>query len=85
MTGLTAELREEMIKELTGRLNMFIISEIIEHMPKQYLEGFTNLYEQKRPQAEINRFIEEHVPNARQVFSDIFVKFRALLVGKGGS
>jgi hypothetical protein len=85
MTGLTKEQREEMIQELASRLNMFLIGEIIDHMPAKYLEAFTKMHEQNRPQAEINRFIEEHVPNAKQVFSDIFVKFRELLVGKRGS
>lgn len=82
MTAPTREMQEETIKELTGKLNAFIIGEIFDHMPKQYLEAFTKLYEQNRPQAEINRFIEEHMPNARQVFAEIFEKFRRVYGGK---
>lgn len=82
MTGLTADLREEMIQELSRSLNVFIISGIVEHMPGRHLEAFTRLHEENRPQAEINRFIEEHMPNARQVFAEIFEKFQLQYGGK---
>lgn len=82
MTDLTADLREGMIQELARSLNVFMISEILEHMPARYHEAFARLHEENRPQTEINRFIEEHMPNARQVFAEIFEKFRRQYGGK---
>ena len=52
-------------------------------MPEEYLDTFIKMNEQNRSKAEIQRFVQEHVPNAGQVFANAFAEFRKMYVGKG--
>jgi hypothetical protein len=60
-----------------------VVGQIIDHIPKKYLDTFITMNEQKRLKAEIERFIKEHVPYPGQVFANAFAKFREMYVGKG--
>jgi Protein of unknown function (DUF5663) len=84
-SGMTVdkEMQSEMIKELFQRLNTFIVSQLIDHMPKKYRDTFIKMNEEKRPKAEIERFVQEHVPNVEKVFTNAFAEFRKMYGGKG--
>jgi pyruvate/2-oxoglutarate dehydrogenase complex dihydrolipoamide acyltransferase (E2) component len=84
-SGMTIdkEMQSEMIKELFQRLDAFIVDQLLDHMPKKYLDTFIKMNEQKRPKAELERFVQEHVPNAGKVFTNAFAEFRKLYGGKG--
>jgi hypothetical protein len=47
---------------------------ITDHMPEKYLDTFIKINEQNRSKAEIQRFVQEHVPNAGQVFANAFCR-----------
>ena len=74
------EMQEEKIKELFIRLDSFIISAIIEHMPPEHLDEFIKLNDENKPRNEIEAFVKAHMPNAEAVFSKAFVDFRELFL-----
>jgi hypothetical protein len=40
--------------------------------------------EQKRPRAEIERYVKDHIPDVGKVVANSFAKFREMYSGKGG-
>lgn len=78
------EMQEEMIKELFIRLDSFIISAIIEHMPPEHLDEFIRLNDENKPKEEIEQFVKKTMPNAEEVFSKAFVDFRELYLNNAG-
>lgn len=81
MTTLDDSMREEMIKELYTRLDNFITAAVIDNLPSEYLEVFIKLNEDKKPQAEIEAFLKEKMPNYQEVFTKTFAEFRDLYLG----
>lgn len=78
---LTDSMREEMIKDLYVRLDNFITGVIIDHLPDKYYDEFIKLNEEKKPQAEIEAFLKEKMPDHQKVFRDAFSQFRELYLG----
>ena len=81
MTTLDDNMREEMIKELYARLDNFITTAIIDNLPPEYLDEFIKLNEEKKPQAEIEQFLKDKMPNPQEVFANAFSEFRSLYLG----
>jgi hypothetical protein len=73
--------REEMIKELYARLDNYLVTVIVNNLPAEHLDDFVKLNEEKRPQEEINTFLEQKMPNAKEVFAKAFVDFRQFYLG----
>ena len=82
-SGMTLddEMREEMIKELFARLDKHITATIVDNMPEEYIEEFITMTEQKKPREEIEKYIVEKIPNAKEVLSQAFIEFRDLYLG----
>ena len=76
MTSLDEAMKEEMITELYARLDNFIASNIIENLPPEEVENFIKLNEQSKDRSEVERFIQEKVPNAKDVLAQMFSQFR---------
>lgn len=81
MVSLDNQMHEEMIRELYARLDQHIISTVIENLSPQKIEEFIKMNEEKRPQAEIEQYLKENLPNAQDVFTKAFVGFRELYLG----
>ncbi len=81
MTTLDDQMKEEMIKELYARLDSFITSSIVANLPPEHLDAFIKLNEEKKTQAEIEGFLTEKMPNAKDIFTKAFSDFRALYLG----
>lgn len=81
MLTLDNEMREEMIKELYGRLDSFVTSTIIDNLPPEHLEAFIKLNEEKKAQSEVEQFLKDKLPNAPQIFANAFAEFRDLYLG----
>lgn len=73
--------REEMIKELYARLDNFITTAIVDNLPPEHLDNFIKMSEDKKPQAEIEAFLKEKMPNYQEVFTRAFAQFRDLYLG----
>lgn len=70
--------REEMIKELYARLDSYLTTVIVDHLPADHLESFIKMNEEKKSKEEINKFLTENMPNAQEVFTNAFADFRQL-------
>lgn len=81
MTTLDDQMRDEMIKELFARLDNHITATIVDNLPDEHIEEFISMNEQKKPSEEINKFIQDKMPNAQEVFSKAFMDFRDLYLG----
>lgn len=81
MKILDEQMREEMIKELYARLDNHLTSVIVENMPAEHLDAFMRLNEEKKPKAEIEQFLQDKMPNSKEVFAKAFAQFRELYLG----
>lgn len=81
MTTLDDNMREEMIKELYARLDVFITTAIVENMPPEHMETFIKMNEEKKSKEEVEEFLKEKMPNAQEVFAKAFVDFRSHYLG----
>lgn len=81
MATLDDSMKEEMLKELYARLDNFLTSTMMDHMPAEHLETFIKMNEEKKERAEIEQFIKEKIPNAEDVFTKAFMEFRDLYLG----
>lgn len=81
MTSVDIQMKEEMINQLYVRLDSFITTVIIDAMPEENIEEFIQMNEQNKPQTEIAAFLNEKLPNSKEVFSKAFTDFRQMYLG----
>lgn len=81
MTTLDDVMREEMIKELFVRLDSFITSTIIDSLPTDRLDEFTQMSESGKSQEELQSYLSANIPNAGEVFQNAFTQFRTMYLG----
>lgn len=81
ITTLDDKMRGNLIVELYQRLNDFITSTIVNNLPPESLETFIKMNEDKKPQAEIEQFFKDKIPNAEEVMAKAFIEFRNLYIG----
>ncbi len=81
MKTLDDTMREEMIKELYARLDNHLTSVIVDNMPAEHLDAFLKLNEEKKPREEIEQFLQDKMPNSKDVFAKAFAQFRDLYLG----
>lgn len=68
--------KEQVIQYLFDRLDKYIAAKIIENMSAEDTEAFIKMNEEKKPQEEIDVFLQEHMKDPQEVFSRAFVDFR---------
>lgn len=76
--------REGMIQELFVQLDNFIAATVVKSLPPEKLEEFMKMSEEKRPQEELQTFLQSNVPDAQKVFTDAFTQFRNLYLKNTG-
>ncbi len=76
IVSLDATAHEEMIKELFVKLDSYIVSVIVDKLPDEHLDAFMQLNDEGKPQTEIEQFLQDKLPDAQQVFTDLFGDFR---------
>lgn len=81
MTALDKDMHDEMVAELYARLDNYMVGVIIDNMPEEHLETFVKMNEENKPKEEIEKFIQEKMPKAGEVFAGAFAKFRELYLG----
>lgn len=78
---LTPQLQQAMIADLYARLEKKLIADAVENMKPEDVEAFTQLVQSGTTAEEIQKYINEHVPNAKEVFVQSLVDFRTYFLG----
>lgn len=68
--------KEQVVQYLFERLDKFMAAKIVEHMSPEDTEVFIKMNQEKKPQEEINAFLQSHMENPQEVFSKAFIDFR---------
>ncbi len=76
MTGLEDSVRESMLQDLFLQLDDYIIEKVVDYLPEDKLNGFTDLMKQNPPKDQVEDYIRKNVPNAQDVFTVAFADFR---------
>lgn len=75
-----ADMQEGMIQELYERLDSYLASVIVEKLHPEDIETFIKMNEDKKSREEIQKFLQDKLPNAQDVFAGAFIDFRDLYV-----
>jgi hypothetical protein len=75
------ESRNRMLAEIYARLDNFMAGVIIDNMPDEHVEEFIKMNEEKKSKDEINKFLQDKIPDANKIFTDAFAKFREMYLG----
>jgi Mg/Co/Ni transporter MgtE len=81
MTSLDKEMHDEMIKELFARLDNFLTATLVEKLTPEDTEAFIKMNEEKKSKEEVEKFLQEKLPNAQETMTNAFMEFRDLYLG----
>lgn len=84
ITPVDDAMREQLLLELYSRLDNFLTTTIMEHMPPEKLDGFIKLNEENGSKAEIEQYMKENIPESEAIFAKAFIDFRDLYLGNSG-
>ncbi|MBI2596083.1 hypothetical protein HYW46_05115 [Candidatus Daviesbacteria bacterium] len=73
---ITDELKEPMIMDLYTRLEKKMITDALEKMKPEEADEFVKLIQSNAPQDQVNGYISNHIPNAKEVFLASLTDFR---------
>ncbi|HXS15165.1 MAG TPA: hypothetical protein VN711_03490 [Candidatus Saccharimonadales bacterium] len=68
--------KDEVVMYLFEKLDKYMAAKIVENMKPEDTESFIKMTEEKKPQEEIDAFIQSHMENPQEVFTRAFVDFR---------
>lgn len=74
-------MHEEMINELFVRFDNYMTSSLIDNLAEEDTEEFIKMGNEKRPKEEVEKFIQEKIPNAQEIFSKAMMDFRDMYLG----
>lgn len=81
MSAMDDQVKEEMVKELFVRLDNYIATVVVEYLPSEYFDEFIKMNEEKKSREEVEKFLQEKVPNVQEVFAKAFADFRTMYLG----
>jgi hypothetical protein len=67
----------EALKELHDRLEVIMYFEILTYLPGHHLDAFIKMNDENISRRDIDRFLQENMPDAEKVFAGAIAKFRA--------
>lgn len=67
---------EAMLQELYTRLDKFLSLKMVDFIPDEKLDSFSQMLESQASAEQIQQFVSENVPNAQDVFTVAFGEFR---------
>lgn len=70
------KLREDLIQYLFERLDKYLAAKIVENMTPEDTESFIQMNKDKKPQEEIQAFVNSHMKEPQEVFTKAFIDFR---------
>ena len=68
--------KDDLVMYLFEKLDRFMAAKIVENMKTEDTETFIKMTQDKKPQEEIDAFIQSHIENPQGVFARAFVDFR---------
>ena len=68
--------KEAMLQELFVRLDQFLATKVIDYLPVDKLDEFTQFTQSKPSQEKMQQYLQSHLPNAQDVFIVAFGEFR---------
>jgi hypothetical protein len=80
MLTLDDQTKEGMIQELFFQLDNFLASLIVKNLKPEDLEAFIKMNEEKSSKEEIEKFVQEKLPNAQEIFANAFSEFKRLYI-----
>lgn len=78
---LTPQLKEAMIGDLYNKLEKKLIADAIENLKPEDVDEFVEVVRNSRSQTEIQKFVEEKLPNAKEIFMESLIDFRTYFLG----
>jgi hypothetical protein len=66
----------EQLRELHDRLDVIMYFEILTYLPAKHLDAFVKMNDEKRSRGEIDKFLEENMPDAEKIFEGALAKLR---------
>ncbi len=81
MDKLPANVQEQMLSDLYARLEDWMFGYIVRELKEENLTKFREMNEAKAEQAEMEKFLEEKIPNAKEFFAKIMMDFRKSYLG----
>ena len=76
MATVSPEVRAQMLNDLRVRLNEKIFAMILSQLDDKKVTEFRKLTEEKASSEELEKFIDDNVPNSQDFFSQVFMSFR---------
>lgn len=69
--------KETILINMYSQLDSHLIGKVLEHLPEDKIEGFIDLDDEKENSTEkVQKYLEKHLPNAKEVFAQAFVEFK---------
>ena len=68
--------KEEILLDMYGQLNQFLIQKILEVLPEEKIDAFIALDEEQKGAQDIESFLSTAIPNAKDVLAQTFDNFR---------
>lgn len=81
MVDLDEQTHEDMLQELYKRLDHYIVTVIVSNLPNEHLDEFIKMNQEKRPQEEIQQFLQQKLPQSDAILAKAFVDFKDLYLG----
>lgn len=78
---LTAEVKEELKKDLVNRLDSFIGAKVIATLSDEDVLKFEQLLKDGKSREEIQKFTVEHVPDFTTFLTNVLMEFRMVYLG----
>ena len=78
---LTPEVKEEIKRDLTQRLDDFIAAKLIAALSDENVLKFEEMLKQGKPESEIQTFITTNVPNFTEFLTQVLSEFREVYLG----
>ena len=82
MGTVSPEVRIQMLSDLRLRLNEKIFAAILSRLDDEKVTEFRELVEKKSSGEEVEKFIDNNVPDAQDFFAQVFMNFRNDYLGK---
>lgn len=81
MGEVSAEVRAQMFKDLSARLNDRLFATVVMSLNDSDLTKFRQMAEGGANGDELQKFIDSHIPNAADLFASAMMEFRANYLG----
>ena len=84
-THVSEAVGEQMREDLYARLDNKLIAAAFENMPAEHVDAFSVLVDKKASGGELNAFLSENVPHAKEIFANALIDFRNSYLGVGAA